>query len=273
MLDPLSYFSFQPMIHDWYSKGHGMWYPVCGMARIKDNLLLIGKSSLHREGFLSSCLSGHLPYVRRWIRYTFFSGSLTSSLPCTDIVNGCWYTMGTLKQLINGYLHVLILLNIVPFSPLLIAWCSDAQNSWFEQLYKLNGEPMMFKALANHPNCVFLQIWKLFSSVCPTPLYLPVCVAGAVQPAIPPRGRLLRVRSKLLRVLHGAGRQQPGDRVSEGAQWNHRRLRRGKTILTVAFPFKCTIWQYYYCLTIWRGKTILTAAFPLTVQSGNIIIV
>ena len=45
MVDPLSYFSFQPVLHDWFNKGCGMCYPVCGMMRIKEPLLLIGKSS------------------------------------------------------------------------------------------------------------------------------------------------------------------------------------------------------------------------------------
>ena len=44
-VDPLSYFSFQPVLHDWYNKGRGMCYPVCGMVHIKEPLLLIGKSS------------------------------------------------------------------------------------------------------------------------------------------------------------------------------------------------------------------------------------
>ena len=44
-VDPLSYFSFQPVLHDWCNKGHGMCYPVCGMVHIKEPLLLIGKSS------------------------------------------------------------------------------------------------------------------------------------------------------------------------------------------------------------------------------------
>ena len=43
---PLSYFSFQPVLHDWCNKGRGMCYPVCGMVHIKEPLLLIGKSSL-----------------------------------------------------------------------------------------------------------------------------------------------------------------------------------------------------------------------------------
>ena len=40
-----SYFSFQPVLHDWCNKGRGMCYPVCGMVHIKEPLLLIGKSS------------------------------------------------------------------------------------------------------------------------------------------------------------------------------------------------------------------------------------
>ena len=45
-VDPLSYFSFQPVLHDWYNKCHGMFYHVCGMVHIKEPLLLIDKGSL-----------------------------------------------------------------------------------------------------------------------------------------------------------------------------------------------------------------------------------
>ena len=40
------YLQFQPLLHDWCSKGRGMCYPVCGMVHIKEPLLLIDKSSL-----------------------------------------------------------------------------------------------------------------------------------------------------------------------------------------------------------------------------------
>ena len=52
-IDPsLSYFSFQPVLHNWCNKGSSMCYPVCGMVHIKDPLLLIAKSSLcGRSGF------------------------------------------------------------------------------------------------------------------------------------------------------------------------------------------------------------------------------
>ena len=42
---PLSYFSFQPVLHDWCIKGRGMCYSVCGRVHIKETLLLISKSS------------------------------------------------------------------------------------------------------------------------------------------------------------------------------------------------------------------------------------
>ena len=45
-VDPLSYFSYQPVLQDWCNKGRGMCYPVCGMVHIKEPLLLIDKSSL-----------------------------------------------------------------------------------------------------------------------------------------------------------------------------------------------------------------------------------
>ena len=70
-VDPLSYFSFQPVLHDWCNKGRGMCYPVCGMVHIKEPLLLIDKSILSgysgfpfslSEWSLTICLT---PYNRR----------------------------------------------------------------------------------------------------------------------------------------------------------------------------------------------------------------
>ena len=61
MVDTLSYFSFQPVLHDWCNKGHGMCYLVCGMIHIKESLLLNGKSSpCGGNGFH---LSSPVPYV------------------------------------------------------------------------------------------------------------------------------------------------------------------------------------------------------------------
>ena len=59
MVDPLSYFAFQPVLHDWCNKGCGICYPVCGMMNIKEPLLLFGKSSpVVATGFLCRYLSG-----------------------------------------------------------------------------------------------------------------------------------------------------------------------------------------------------------------------
>ena len=63
-LDPLNYFSFQPMSN----KGHGMCYLVCGMMHIKKTFSA-NKRVAHvaAAGFLSRYLNGPLPYVRRHI--------------------------------------------------------------------------------------------------------------------------------------------------------------------------------------------------------------
>ena len=45
MVDPLCYFSFQPVLHDLCNKGCGMCYSVCWMMHIKEPLLLIRNSS------------------------------------------------------------------------------------------------------------------------------------------------------------------------------------------------------------------------------------
>ena len=44
-VDPLSYFPFHPVVHDWCNEGRGMCYPVCAMVHVKEPLLLIGKTS------------------------------------------------------------------------------------------------------------------------------------------------------------------------------------------------------------------------------------
>ena len=63
MLDPLRYFSFQPVLHDRCKKGRGMCYPVCGMVHIKEPLLLIRSRPCGGSRFLSLNLNGSLPYV------------------------------------------------------------------------------------------------------------------------------------------------------------------------------------------------------------------
>ena len=43
--DPLCYFSSKPVLHDSCSKDRSMCYPVCGLGRIKEPLLLIERVS------------------------------------------------------------------------------------------------------------------------------------------------------------------------------------------------------------------------------------
>ena len=61
----MSYFSFQPMFHNWCNKGCCLCYSVIRMLHIKDTLLLIRKRLAHMAatGFLSCYLNGPLPYV------------------------------------------------------------------------------------------------------------------------------------------------------------------------------------------------------------------
>ena len=42
----LGYFPFQPVVHNWFIKGRGMYCSVYGKVHIKNPLLLIEKSSL-----------------------------------------------------------------------------------------------------------------------------------------------------------------------------------------------------------------------------------
>ena len=55
MVDPFSYFLFEPVLNDWCNKGYGMYYHVCGMLHINNSLLLIEKNK-------PCYLSGLLPY-------------------------------------------------------------------------------------------------------------------------------------------------------------------------------------------------------------------
>ena len=50
-IDPLIYFSFQPVFHVWCNKGRYRCYPVIGMAHIKKKTLLIIEK-------ISPCSSG-----------------------------------------------------------------------------------------------------------------------------------------------------------------------------------------------------------------------
>ena len=104
--DPLSYFSFQPVLHDLCNKGHGMCYPVCGMLHIKEHLLLIGKSSLCcgsgfrfslSEWSLTICLA---PYNRK---KNMLSVSLNKTFPSFLVKCGYNYYLHTSHKVYTTY--------------------------------------------------------------------------------------------------------------------------------------------------------------------------
>ena len=78
MVDPLSYFSFQPVLHDWCNKGCGMCYLVCGMVHIKEPLLLIGKS-------IPCCGSRFLLSLSEW-SFTICLTPYNRKIKCVECV-------------------------------------------------------------------------------------------------------------------------------------------------------------------------------------------
>ena len=79
MVDPLSYFSFQPVLHDWCNTGCGMCYPVCGMVHLKEPLLLTRKSGFPLS--LSECFFTIFPMPYNHKFKNVFSASFPSFLP------------------------------------------------------------------------------------------------------------------------------------------------------------------------------------------------
>ena len=103
MVDPLSYFSFQPVLHDWCNKSSGMCYPVCGMVHIKKHCCLSERvAHVAPVGFLSRYLNGPLPYVRHHITVTkVLSASLNKTLP------SFLYSIITYKHFLNYVLFIM----------------------------------------------------------------------------------------------------------------------------------------------------------------------
>ena len=85
MVDSLSYFSFQPELHNWCKKGIGMCYPVCGLMHIKEPFLLIRKSCPCGGSRFPLSLSelSFTVYVRRHITINkiCLSSSLNKTFP------------------------------------------------------------------------------------------------------------------------------------------------------------------------------------------------
>ena len=63
------YISFQPVLHNWRTKGCGIYCPVCGMMYVNNNLLLIEKCSPRSDdsGFPLSLSDYPLPHTTMYI--------------------------------------------------------------------------------------------------------------------------------------------------------------------------------------------------------------
>ena len=83
-VDPFSYISFQPVLHDWYNKGNGMCYHVCGIVHIKEPLLLIGMNS-------PCCGSGFLLSLSEW-SFTICLMPYNRKIKCMSVVCKCLQT-------------------------------------------------------------------------------------------------------------------------------------------------------------------------------------
>ena len=63
MVDPLSYISIQPVLHDWCNKSRGMYYPVWDGSYKR----ILDANRKDAAAFFSNYLNGLLPYARRHI--------------------------------------------------------------------------------------------------------------------------------------------------------------------------------------------------------------
>ena len=74
LVDPLSYISIQPVLHNWCNKGRYMWCAVSGMVYMKDPLLLWSGGNVFLLIISVVLMSNHIPVGVAW-----FSGTLHSS--------------------------------------------------------------------------------------------------------------------------------------------------------------------------------------------------
>ena len=91
MVDPLVYFSFQPVLHDC-----GMFYPVCGMVHIKEPLLLIGSSPCGSSGFLLSLFKWS--YTICLMQYNHKVIALSNNAGIFILINVWWGGGGGIRK-------------------------------------------------------------------------------------------------------------------------------------------------------------------------------
>ena len=116
MVDPLSYFSFQPVLHDWFNKGRGMCYPVCGMVHIKEPLLLIDKTT-QKTNTKTHTKKGSYAKCKHNCTFNIFTEPNPDQYPRVE----------TLRFLIKE--------DVVVFKIVFKIAC-DIQNAWKIALYK-----------------------------------------------------------------------------------------------------------------------------------------
>ena len=123
-VDPLCYFLFQPVLHDWCNKGRDMCYHVCGMMHIKEPLLLIEKSSPCGGSRFPLSLSEWsfticpTPYNRK---YNVLIASLNKTFPFFH-----WSAaLLVLEMMLNWCLRFLVALSWDLFST---DWSTDLQS-------------------------------------------------------------------------------------------------------------------------------------------------
>ena len=118
MVDPLSYFSFQPVHHNWCNKGCGMCHPVCGMMHRKEPLLLTGKSS---------------PCGRSWFPLSQSEWSFT-------ICDPLWQNEVVVARLNNGWeseTYIMIILMEIFFPTFSIGLCIKL---YFDIIYFIKNQ-------------------------------------------------------------------------------------------------------------------------------------
>ena len=117
MVDPLRYFSFQPVLHDWCNKGCGMCYPVCAnWYEVWDNIWTV-------ELFKDKICWIYI-YIYNVYMYMYMSVCV-----CFNLKNLYWLLSVILIK------HILRL-KILPFSGVFINLCSpkiwiNTRPNWF----------------------------------------------------------------------------------------------------------------------------------------------
>ena len=119
-VDTLSCFTLQPVLHNWCNKGHGIYYPICGMMHIKDPLLLIRKRSrfplllsqwsstiINTTAFVTPVVEHWLEWeITQWVHHegsiwrpiASWANALTTELPLTPLLTNDVHNLSDLYK-------------------------------------------------------------------------------------------------------------------------------------------------------------------------------